>query len=94
MPKSGQKRQSEPSKVGNVSSFASDHNYDTGINCNLQEGYEEEFPPLPLTPSKPPIAKKPTISSVHTDSDAVRTLANLINTRSDAIEKMVEAVSK
>ena len=90
MPKSDQKRPSEPSKE-NVSILANDQDYD----CNLQVEYEDEFPPLPATPSKPPIAKKPML--VHTDSalksdDAVRSLSNLINSRSDAIEKMVETV--
>ncbi|XP_016343616.1 uncharacterized protein LOC107689943 [Sinocyclocheilus anshuiensis] len=56
---------------------------------------EEEFPPLPLTPSKPPIAKKPTLSQFSADNlrsdEIVAKLAHLINTRSDALEEMVKA---
>lgn len=49
-----------------------------------------------MKPSEAPVAKKTTISHYHTDSalksDAPPTLANLINPRSDAIEKMVDNV--
>ena len=66
------------------------------MECNVQVVSEEDFPPLPVTPSKPPIAKKTTISHVGLGSalnsdDAVCTLINLINSRSDKIEKMVES---
>ena len=59
---------------------------------------EEEFPPLPVTPTKPPLAKKPTLSgfcdSGETFSDnTARMFADLINSRSDALEKMFAAIS-
>ncbi|KAL7407341.1 hypothetical protein ABVT39_007048 [Epinephelus coioides] len=97
MPKSAQKRSSEPGKEGKSSNFASNHNYDGGMDCNVQMENKEEFPPLPVTPSKPPLPKKPALSRVNIDNNlnsenAVHTLASLINSRSDAIEKMVEAV--
>ncbi|KAJ7998303.1 hypothetical protein DPEC_G00221300 [Dallia pectoralis] len=93
MPKSVQKRQSASSLdtcCTPAAVHASDHVYADGIS-------EEDFPSLPVTPSKPPIAKKPTISHVGSASalnsdDAVRTLVNLINSRSDKIEKMVDSV--
>lgn len=56
---------------------------------------EEEFPPLPVTPSKPPLAKKPVLLHTNTalkSDEAIRTLADLMNSRRDAIEKMVESV--
>lgn len=58
---------------------------------------EEEFTPLPVMHSKPPVAKKPTLSTSHSDgdslkADAVNSLINLINTRSVAIEEMVGTV--
>lgn len=67
------------------------------MECNVQVDNEDKFSPLPVTPSKPPDAKMPTIFHFQSDStlkskNAVVTLANLINSRSDAIEKMVEAV--
>ncbi len=67
------------------------------MECNLQTNFKEEFAPLPVTPSKPPLAKKPTFSQTHTDSafrsdDAVRSLANLINSRSNTLEQMMESV--
>lgn len=96
--KSGQKRPNEcESSEANTSFLASDHDYsDNGMDCNLQTSFEEEFPPLPVTPSKPPLPKKP---SFHTNKDtgfgsidAVRSLTDLINTRSDTLEKMMESV--
>lgn len=54
---------------------------------------EEEFPSYPATPCKPPASKKAllkedcAVSPSHVD--IVDTLSTLINTRSDAIEKMV-----
>lgn len=74
-----------------------DHNYDKGVICDLQEADEEEFPPLPMTRSKSPVPKKPPLSHSHSNnsdannSDAIATFASLINTRSDALEKMMEA---
>ncbi|KAJ8356952.1 hypothetical protein SKAU_G00197460 [Synaphobranchus kaupii] len=97
MPKPAQKRPSEQGKEGKSSNLASDHDYVGGMECNVQVVNEEEFPLLPVTPSKPSIAKKPALSRINLDSalnseNAVHTLANLINSRSDAIEKMVDAV--
>ena len=92
-----QKRPSAPSIEAKSCTPASDHDYGVGMECNVQVVSEEDFPPLPVTPSKPPIAKKTTISHVGLGSalnsdDAVCTLINLINSRSDKIEKMVESV--
>ena len=58
MPKSAQKRQNAQSnEASNDSTMANtDHDYEDG-GANYMEN-EEEFPPLPLTPSKPPVAKK------------------------------------
>lgn len=59
-------------------------------------GDDDEFPMLPITPSKPPLAKKPALAHMRPDNiitdDAVRILSNLINSRSDALEKMLESV--
>lgn len=53
----------------------------------MKKGEEEEFPSLPLTPSKPPIAQ---FSSDNLKSDEiVDKLAQLIKTRSDALEEIV-----
>ncbi|KAE8281759.1 hypothetical protein D5F01_LYC19142 [Larimichthys crocea] len=67
------------------------------MDCSLQSYDEEEFPPLPVTPSKPPLPKKPNIIQLHkeyalTSDDAFRSLADLINSRSDTLEKMMESV--
>lgn len=47
-----------------------------------------------VSPSKPPLAKKPTFTNVKTGNsnpnEIITTLANLINTRSDALESMVQ----
>lgn len=91
MPKPAQKRSSDHSKEGWSSILASDHDYDGGMGYNLILGDEEEFPSLPVTPTKPPLPR------VDADNDfssgnAAQTLANLINCRSDALQKMVEAV--
>lgn len=97
MPKSAQKRPNEPNEGGrNSSILASDHSYNSGADCSLQFDSEEDFPALPVTPSKPPLAKKPfshnRSDSTFNSDDAVRSLAELINSRSDTIEKMVESV--
>lgn len=94
--KSGQKRliDSMPNEEG-ASCVASDHDYtNDGMDCNQQTSLAEEFPPLPITPSKPPLPKKPNFSrEAGLGSDeAVRSLADLINSRSDTLEKMVESV--
>jgi len=54
----------------------------------------EEFPLLPITPSKSPVSKKMmcTVGSEHANSsDIIVSLSTLINTRSDSIESMVSA---
>lgn len=96
MPKSAQKRPIASSKTANSYSILADtgHDYEDGMLHNL--GSEEEFPSLPIvltTPSKPPIAKKPSLSqnSMDKSDEIVTKLANLINTRSDALEEMVNA---
>lgn len=95
--KSGQKRPNESSEEANTSLLASDHDYSISeMVCNQQISSEEEFPPLPVTPSKPPLSKKPsfiTNNETRLGSDvAVRSLADLINNRSDTLEKMMESV--
>ncbi len=54
---------------------------------------EEEFPSYPATPCKPPASKKALLKDecavFPSNSDIVDSLSKLINTRSDAIEKMV-----
>ncbi|GAA6075854.1 uncharacterized [Tachysurus ichikawai] len=54
MPKSAQKRpNAQSNEASNDSTMANtDHNYEDG-GANYMEN-EEEFPPLSLTPSKPP----------------------------------------
>lgn len=55
---------------------------------------EDKFPPYPVTQTKPPLAKKPTFTNVKTGNsntdEITLTLANLVNTRSDALESMVQ----
>lgn len=91
--KTGQKRSNAngPSKEANTSCSASDHDYFSSMDCNLQSSFKDEFPPLPVTPSKPPLLKKPALTGLGSD-DAVRALADLINSRSDTLEKMMESV--
>lgn len=94
--KSGQKRPNDSmSNEEGASCLASDHEYTNDrMDCNQQTSLEEEFPPLPITPSKPPLHKKPTFTreAGFGSDDAVRSLADLINNRSDTLEKMVESV--
>lgn len=89
--KTGHKR---TSNEASTSSAGSDH---VGMDCSLQPNYEEDFPPLPITPTKPPLPKKPSIiqprkEHVPGSDDAFRSLADLINSRSDALERMMESV--
>lgn len=95
MPKSAQKRQNDHSKETSSDSMASgDHDYVKGMENYLEN---EEFPALPVTPSKPPVAKKPTLLHGSTNSlnsdEIVNKLASLINTRCDALEEMVKLTS-
>jgi hypothetical protein len=54
-------------------------------NIMLSNAVEDDkFPSLPVTPCKPLPSKKPNMNS-----DIVATLSLLINSRSDATEKMV-----
>lgn len=97
MPKSAQKRSSKYSKEENSHTVVSDHDYDGEMSCNVLAGDEEEFHPLPVTPTKPPLSKKPGLPRVNAENNfnsgnAVQTLAKLINSRSDALEEKVEAV--
>lgn len=77
-------------------SAGSDHDY-VGMDCSLQPNYEEDFPPLTITRTKPPLPKKTSIiqprkEHVPGSDDAFRSLADLINSRSDALERMMESV--
>ncbi|XP_067296477.1 uncharacterized protein [Pseudorasbora parva] len=74
---------------------SSDHVYSqicTEVNV-LEEMVldEKEFPKLPVTPNESPAAKKKTMKSVKISSnaDVIGTLSQLINERSDCIEKLV-----
>lgn len=48
-----------------TSHYYHDHNYSNGIEYNLQVIFSEEFTPLPVTPSKPPVSKKPASSGAY-----------------------------
>lgn len=56
---------------------------------------DEVFPPLPITPSKSPVPKKgksvhsPTSAAAMETSDIVQQLSQLINSRSDGLEKLI-----
>lgn len=96
MPKSAQKRPKDYSKETSSDSMASgDHDYVKGMENYLEN--EEEFPALPVTPSKPPVAKKPTLlhgsANCLNSDEIVNKLASLINTRCDALEEMVKLTS-
>ncbi|CAL1606398.1 unnamed protein product [Knipowitschia caucasica] len=84
-----------------ASSSANEHDYNngaSGMECSIPAMADElEFPPLPVTPSKPPLAKKPSLSRFHDANDSLsnttaRMLADLINSRSDALEEMIGAI--
>lgn len=67
------------------------------MECSIEVNFQE-FPNLPMTPSKPLTAMEPSISHVSTYSapkseNAVCTLASLIKSRSDVVQKIVESVS-
>lgn len=70
------------------------HDYTTAMSFatgNIEDF--DEFPPLPVTPSKSPAPKKTMYARESTEhgnsSDIVTSLSALINARSDSIEKMV-----
>ncbi len=70
---------------------------DTNVSVTLPvvEDEMDDFPPLPITPSKPPASKRVmyahSSSEQANSSDIVASLSGLINTRSDNIENMVSA---
>lgn len=94
MPKSARKSDISGEKENHASFSANDR----VIDGTMHPTNEEEFPPLPVTPSKPPPPKKPALfklhdtENAHIPDNAVRTLADLINSRSDALEKMVDGI--
>ncbi|XDV33559.1 hypothetical protein PO909_003937 [Leuciscus waleckii] len=58
---------------------------------------EKEFPKLPVTPSESPAAKKKTMKSVKpasSNADFIGTMSQLINERSDCIEKLAIKICK
>lgn len=96
MPKSAQKRASNSGKPDSRAPTNNDNDYESSLiqDKHMAED-EDEFPPYPVTPSKPPLAKKPTFTKIQTGNmsnpdEIITTLANLINTRSDALESMVQ----
>ncbi|KAK7904075.1 hypothetical protein WMY93_016682 [Mugilogobius chulae] len=94
MPKPAKRNEPCTEELGAVS----DHDYNNGMECTVQLANEDDFPSLPLTPSKPPLAKKLATTRVHSTSntfvtdDTVQKLADLINSRSDALESMIGAI--
>lgn len=71
------------------------HDYtSTLLPLATAEDFMDEFPPLPITPSKSPAPKKmlyATGSEQTNTNDIIASLSALINTRSDNIESMVSA---
>lgn len=64
------------------------HDYALASNC-----MEEEFPPLPLTPSKSPVPKRKTKNPTTVDDDNFDRLADLINNRADNIESKITCLN-
>lgn len=70
------------------------HDYTASMTLPVAEDDMDEFPPLPVTPSKPPSSK---VMYTHSRSeqansnDIIVSLSALINTRSENIESMVSA---
>ena len=93
MPKSAQKRQNAASANNDSMLVSNDRDYEDGMLQELDN--VDEYPLLPITPSKPLLAKKPTLTKTNTDSlksdEIVNKLASLINTRCDALEGIAEA---
>lgn len=71
------------------------HDYaSTSLPLTTAEDFMDEFPPLPVTPSKSPASKKimyTVWSEQINPNNIVASLPALINTRSDNIESMVSA---
>lgn len=114
MPNSGtDKRKVRDNKAGEVSNEAKSANK-ANVNCNIlidnYHGYaakegmkisvvdEDDFPSLPVTPTKPPPSKKgkPDTASNAMETNVVdapefvSSLAQLINTRSDKLESLIQ----
>ncbi|CAM4597567.1 unnamed protein product [Leuciscus chuanchicus] len=80
------------SKAGNAL-VDSCHDYtSTSLPLATAEDFMEEFPLIPITPSKSPAPKKKMMSTVMSEqtntNDIIASLSALINTRSDNIESM------
>lgn len=73
--------------------MSSCHDYSNSVGQLSLVASEDDFPSYPATPCKPPASKKALLRDDYagspSNSDIVDTLSSLINTRSDAIEKMV-----
>uniref|UniRef100_A0A3P9KP03 C2H2-type domain-containing protein n=1 Tax=Oryzias latipes TaxID=8090 RepID=A0A3P9KP03_ORYLA len=94
MPKPPKRSESSKEKHSSATLLLADEHDYSGSSMDIPVTSEEEFPSLPVTPSKPPLAKKPTLPWSMKSDEAVNMLADLINSRSDALEKMVETVQK
>ena len=73
------------------------HDYFDANNDQVQVSLmEEEFPPLPITPSKPPAVKQRRVEDTETAAilSQFSSLSQLINNRADALEKMVSGNSR
>ncbi|KAL1281525.1 hypothetical protein QQF64_000328, partial [Cirrhinus molitorella] len=84
------------SSANACSPASSGHDY--AISCMSEEEVfsiaEEEFPPLPLTPSKSPVIKKRASEDTRVDiSLQLSSITQLINNRSDGIEKKIADMS-
>lgn len=90
--KAGSKREhagyGRPSPGSLVSAAAAEHDY----TASDMQNFEEEFPALPVTPSKSPVAKKKIcglevspalVNQMHAQFESIKAL---INTRCDALE--------
>lgn len=100
MPKSARKsdiNRDKETQVSNISNNASIADEASKINP-LHLPNEEEFPPLPVTPSKPPPQKKPALTRLQ-DPDYtripennVKAVVEPINARRDALEKIISGI--
>ncbi|XP_024121191.1 uncharacterized protein LOC112142174 [Oryzias melastigma] len=83
---------SEDTRAADGALASGGHDYSRDPNAMESGDFEEEFPPLPLTPSKPPVPKKKPQNPALSNGDISTQLANLtklINNRSDAIEDKI-----